>query len=98
MTPIAFSLDYWCVLIAALLPVVCAGIAKSKAFGKPVAQGGFDNANPREWLLRQSDWRSSHSLGLALSKPPCSTGLPKALLLAMPAQTTGNSAAINTHQ
>lgn len=58
MTSTAFGLDYWCVLIAALLPVVCAGIAKSKAFGKPVAQGGFDNANPREWLLRQSDWQA----------------------------------------
>ena len=58
MSSIAFSLDYWCVLIAALLPVVCAGIAKSTAFGKPVEQGGFDNANPREWLLRQSDWQA----------------------------------------
>jgi len=54
----SFSMDYWCVLIAALLPVVCAGIAKSKAFGMPVEQGGFDNAKPREWLPRQSDWRA----------------------------------------
>jgi len=53
-----FSLDYWCVLIAALLPIVCAGIAKANAFGKPRALGGFDNSNPREWLLRQSDWRA----------------------------------------
>jgi len=53
-----FSLDYWCVLVAAVLPIVCAGIAKAKAFGKPRAQGGFDNDNPREWLLRQSDWRA----------------------------------------
>jgi len=41
-----------------MLPVVCAGIAKSKAFGKPVEQGGFDNSNPREWLLRQSNWQA----------------------------------------
>jgi len=58
MSLTAFSLDYWCILIAALLPVVCAGIAKSKAFGKPVEQGGFDNSNPREWLLRQSNWQA----------------------------------------
>lgn len=58
MSTASFGLDYWCVLIAAALPVVCAGIAKSKAFGKPVEQGGYDNANPRQWLLRQSDWRA----------------------------------------
>jgi uncharacterized MAPEG superfamily protein len=50
-----FSLDYWCVLIAALLPIVCAGLAKSRGFGKPRAQGGYDNGNPREWLQRQSE-------------------------------------------
>ncbi len=53
-----FSLDYWCVLVAALLPVVCAGIAKSNLFGKPGERGRYDNANPRAWLLAQSDWRA----------------------------------------
>jgi hypothetical protein len=53
-----FSIDYWCLLIAAVLPIVCAGIAKSKGFGKPGAQGGFDNANPRVWLQSQSDWQA----------------------------------------
>lgn len=40
----------WCVLIAALMPIVCAGIAKAGA-------GDFDNASPREWLASQSGHR-----------------------------------------
>jgi uncharacterized MAPEG superfamily protein len=53
-----FTVAYWCVLVAALLPIVCAGIAKWGAFGKPRRQGGFDNADPRAWLARQTDWRA----------------------------------------
>lgn len=57
MTFARFTVAYWCVLIAALLPIVCAAIAKSGMFGKPRREGGFDNDNPRAWLARQSDWR-----------------------------------------
>jgi uncharacterized MAPEG superfamily protein len=39
-----------CILIACLLPIVCAWIAKQKGFGKPRREGGFDNHNPRQWL------------------------------------------------
>jgi uncharacterized MAPEG superfamily protein len=46
------------VLVAALLPIVCAGIAKWGLFTKPPQQGGFDNANPRAWLAAQTDWRA----------------------------------------
>ena len=53
-----FTLAYWCVLVAALLPIVCAGIAKWGMFTKPPKEGGFDNANPRAWLARQTDWRA----------------------------------------
>jgi len=53
-----FTVAYWCVLIAALLPILCAGIAKWGAFNKPLKQGGYDNAQPREWLARQTDWRA----------------------------------------
>ena len=49
---------YWCVLVAALLPIVCAWIAKSGTLGKPPAQGGYDNSDPRSWLARQGDWRA----------------------------------------
>ncbi|NCN70328.1 MAG: glutathione metabolism protein [Rhodoferax sp.] len=53
-----FTLAYWCVLVAALLPIVCAGMAKWGMFGKPRRAGGFDNDNPRAWLARQTDWRA----------------------------------------
>jgi uncharacterized MAPEG superfamily protein len=53
-----FTVAYWCVLVVAFLPIVCAGIAKSGMFGKPRSQGGYDNANPRAWLAGQSDWRA----------------------------------------
>jgi len=58
MVSASFTLTYWCVLIAALLPMVCAGIAKWGTFTTPPQKGGFDNANPRAWLARQSDWRA----------------------------------------
>ena len=53
-----FTVTYWCVLVAALLPTVCAWIAKSGTLGKPPAQGGYDNSDPRSWLARQGDWRA----------------------------------------
>ena len=53
-----FTVAYWCVLIAALLPIVCAGIAKGGQFGKPRKSGGYDNEDPRAWLARQTDWRA----------------------------------------
>ena len=58
MTFARFTIAYWCVLFAAVLPIVCAGIAKSGMFTTAPAKGGFDNNNPRSWLARQSDWRS----------------------------------------
>lgn len=51
-----FTLAYWCVLIAALLPMLCSVAAKSAGRGKPPTKGGFDNNNPRAWLERQTDW------------------------------------------
>lgn len=53
-----FTIAHWCVLIAVLLPIVCAGIAKWGMFGKPRREGGYDNADPRGWLARQKDWRA----------------------------------------
>ena len=58
MVSASFTLAYWCVLIAALLPIVCAAIAKWGAFTKTPQQGGFDNNNPRAWLASQTDWRA----------------------------------------
>ena len=47
-----------CILAACLLPVVCAGIAKSRGFGKPRRDGGFDNHNPRQWLAHLQGWQA----------------------------------------
>jgi uncharacterized MAPEG superfamily protein len=52
-----FTVAYWCVLIAALLPIACAMLAKWRAVGKPRSAGGFDNHDPRAWLARQTDWK-----------------------------------------
>ena len=51
------SVSTVCVLIASLMPIVCAGIAKSGTFSKPPSQGGYDNNAPREWMARQQGWR-----------------------------------------
>ena len=58
MTFARFTIAYWCVLFVALLPIVCAGIAKYGMFGISRKQGGYDNNNPRAWLAKQSDWRA----------------------------------------
>ena len=58
MTFARFTIAYWCVLFAAILPIVCAGIAKSGMFTIAPDKGGYDNNNPRSWLARQGDWRS----------------------------------------
>ena len=49
----SFSLAHWSILVAALLPIVCAGIAKYGMFSQSVRDGGYDNRDPRAWLARQ---------------------------------------------
>jgi uncharacterized MAPEG superfamily protein len=53
-----FTVAFWCVLIVALLPIVCAWLAKSGSFGKSRKNGGFDNHNPRAWMAQQTDWQA----------------------------------------
>lgn len=53
-----FTVAYWCVLIAALLPLGCAWLAKSGNLGKPRKDGGYDNHDPRAWMAQQKDWRA----------------------------------------
>ena len=48
----SLTLAYWCVLIAAVLPYICAYIAKAGAFG------GRDNQKPRDWAAQQTGWRA----------------------------------------
>lgn len=47
-----FTVAYWCVLIAALLPILCAMLAKRGSFR------ARDNHDPRAWAARQTDWRA----------------------------------------
>jgi uncharacterized MAPEG superfamily protein len=47
-----------CILLSCLLPVLCAGVAKSPGFGKPRREGGFDNNNPRQWLGTLQGWQA----------------------------------------
>ncbi len=47
-----FTVAYWCVLLMALLPMVCALIAKRGSFQVS------DNHDPRGWAARQTDWRA----------------------------------------
>ncbi|MET0312254.1 MAG: MAPEG family protein, partial [Burkholderiaceae bacterium] len=54
---IRFTVAYWCVFFAALLPIACSALAKYGAKGSR-RDGGFDNNDPRAWLSRQSDWRA----------------------------------------
>jgi len=47
-----FTVAYWCVLLMALLPTVCALIGKRGSF-RP-----SDNHDPRGWQNKQTDWRA----------------------------------------
>lgn len=49
-----FTVAYWCVFVAALLPLLCAVIAKRSGVGKRRSEGGYDNHDPRAWLARQT--------------------------------------------
>jgi uncharacterized MAPEG superfamily protein len=52
------TIAHFCILLAALLPIVCAGIAKAGMFSRPRAQGGYDNHDPRAWLATQTGYRA----------------------------------------
>ena len=52
------TIAHFCILLAALLPIVCTGIAKAGGIGRPPAQGGYDNHDPRSWLARQTGYRA----------------------------------------
>jgi uncharacterized MAPEG superfamily protein len=56
-----FTVAYWCVFIAAMLPFICTWLAKAPGWGKPRREGGYDNVNPRAWLARQEGWQARAS-------------------------------------
>jgi uncharacterized MAPEG superfamily protein len=49
---------HYSLLAACLLPLFCAGLAKAGKFTTPPSVGGYDNADPRAWLARQSGRRA----------------------------------------
>jgi uncharacterized MAPEG superfamily protein len=54
----SFTLAYGCILVMALLPMICAGIAKFGRTGSSSREGSYDNRDPRTWLGRLSGWRA----------------------------------------
>ena len=42
------------ILLAAILPLVCAGLSKWRGFKVSHRDGGYDNHDPRAWLARQT--------------------------------------------
>ncbi|MGQ3050989.1 MAG: MAPEG family protein [Roseateles sp.] len=54
----SLTISQLCLLVACVLPIVCAGLAKSKGFGKRRRDGGFDNHQPRAWLANLSGWQA----------------------------------------
>ena len=52
------QLSYLCILVACLLPIVAAGMAKWGSFTRPPSQGGYDNRDPRAWLAQQTGRRA----------------------------------------
>jgi uncharacterized MAPEG superfamily protein len=53
-----FTVAYWCVLIAVLLPYACSYVAKFQDFRKTRSDGGYDNSDPRAWLAQQAGWKA----------------------------------------
>jgi uncharacterized MAPEG superfamily protein len=51
------TLAIFCIFLAAIMPIVCAGIAKAGMFTTHPRDGGFDNRNPRDWLAKQDGYR-----------------------------------------
>lgn len=51
------SLAHWCVLIAAWLPILTAGLAKASMARAGRRNGGYDNNDPRGWFSQQAGWR-----------------------------------------
>ena len=58
LPPGGFSIAHWCLLLAALLPLACAYIAKAPGLKRGFGKQGFDNNDPRAWLARQTGYQA----------------------------------------
>jgi uncharacterized MAPEG superfamily protein len=84
------NIAHLCMIAAALLPIVCAGIAKAGRFGVSPSQGGYDNHDPRAWLARQQGHRARANAAQANSWE----ALPLFLAGVLVAQQTGARPAV----
>ena len=46
-----------CILLAAIMPIVCAGLAKGRDMTVSHKDGGYDNLNPRDWIAKQQGFK-----------------------------------------
>ncbi len=84
------TIAYWCVLVAALMPVIWAGVAKGGGGAR------YDNARPREFLGTLSGWRARANFAQQNSYeafPPFAAGVIIAQLCNAP-QPTVNALAL----
>ena len=51
------TITQWCVLAACLLPILTMGAAKASLSRISRREGGYDNANPREWEAKLTGWQ-----------------------------------------
>ena len=47
------TIALFCILLAALLPLVCATLSKWRGFQVSHRDGGYDNRSPRDWIAKQ---------------------------------------------
>ena len=51
------TIALFCILLAAVMPIVCAGLAKGRDMNVSHREGGYDNRNPRDWIARQQGFK-----------------------------------------
>ena len=51
------TIALFCILLATLMPIVCAGLAKGKSMTVSHKDGGYDNRSPRDWLAKQEGFK-----------------------------------------
>jgi uncharacterized MAPEG superfamily protein len=51
------TIALFCILLAAIMPIVCAGLAKGRDMNVSYKDGGYDNRNPRDWIAKQDGFK-----------------------------------------
>lgn len=69
------TVAYWCILIAAVLPYIWVGFAKSGA-------AGYNNKDPRGWIAKQDSYRVRNANGAHLNAFEAFPAFAAAVLMA----------------